>query len=677
MILNDFNAPRIKFSREKLDAVLENLCQRVIEGQQKNPDFYGMVAAAVIDPKGQLVTGINYLYGNGRVHAENDAIDRYEEQYGELPRGSIIVTTLSPCSEDTHDNRHGKSCTALLNSNHIRLAYCGYKDPTQADRNKFVMLVTENETLHEMCKDFADTFLGQDLTESLMETAEDEQFLQQVGNRVEDWAEQFKAQQATKTYSAVEPGTLRQVTGLTPVNDRQNHLLDLGLIFFKIPLKGSLGAYRPAKGKWGGDIAADIRYLIPDNILKKSKAGQAFERMLLQHENDLASTVAHELRHALDDYLSKGRYDSSAHKFDYHDQTVEINAFFTQALKSLQAMIDAGTVDSSNLQWAIRRVFYNNELISNLIAKKDPRVKRLYARAYNYFKSQDLNEDKNFNQCYTTACKLYDKADAENLNPLLLQVAGYKGDGSTANTRWLEIPPRLWQHYVTVVGDMVLDPTAKQFGTDKATKYPRSQLDHDWEKQYQIKPKELGENFAEDKKQKPVVINTNPDWFGATIDKPIISKLPVTTVPFNQLEMWEKAKNLNDPKIANWVNQTLLPELKKTGKLKPLTIMMGKGKYLVIDGNHRYLAYQAAGFKNQPVPVQLVPKDMIEYSTEKPADINENFADGKGPGRPGDSQRHGIPKGATIAQLEKASHAKGRKGQLARWQLNMRREKKK
>jgi RNA polymerase sigma factor (sigma-70 family) len=57
--------------------------------------------------------------------------------------------------------------------------------------------------------------------------------------------------------------------------------------------------------------------------------------------------------------------------------------------------------------------------------------------------------------------------------------------------------------------------------------------------------------------------------------------------------------------------------------------------------------------------------------------LSENFEDGRGPGRPGDSQRHGIPKGATIAQLEKASHAKGRKGQLARWQLNMRRGKKK
>jgi len=57
--------------------------------------------------------------------------------------------------------------------------------------------------------------------------------------------------------------------------------------------------------------------------------------------------------------------------------------------------------------------------------------------------------------------------------------------------------------------------------------------------------------------------------------------------------------------------------------------------------------------------------------------ISENFADGKGPGRPGDSQRHGIPKGATMAQLERAAKAPGRKGQLARWQINMRRGKKK
>jgi len=70
----------------------------------------------------------------------------------------------------------------------------------------------------------------------------------------------------------------------------------------------------------------------------------------------------------------------------------------------------------------------------------------------------------------------------------------------------------------------------------------------------------------------------------------------------------------------------------------------------------------------------------VGYSGDSGSDgggVGENFADGKGPGRPGDSQRHGIRKGATMAELEKASHSKGRKGQLARWQLNMRRGKSK
>lgn len=71
------------------------------------------------------------------------------------------------------------------------------------------------------------------------------------------------------------------------------------------------------------------------------------------------------------------------------------------------------------------------------------------------------------------------------------------------------------------------------------------------------------------------------------------------------------------------------------------------------------------------------PKILQQGERNLSPTVSENFADGKGPGRPGDSQRHGIPKGATMAELEKASHAGGRKGQLARWQLNMRRGKKK
>ena len=58
-------------------------------------------------------------------------------------------------------------------------------------------------------------------------------------------------------------------------------------------------------------------------------------------------------------------------------------------------------------------------------------------------------------------------------------------------------------------------------------------------------------------------------------------------------------------------------------------------------------------------------------------EVGENFADGKNPGRKGISKRVGIPKKATLTQLAKLAKSKGEKGRMARWQLNMRRGKKK
>ena len=73
--------------------------------------------------------------------------------------------------------------------------------------------------------------------------------------------------------------------------------------------------------------------------------------------------------------------------------------------------------------------------------------------------------------------------------------------------------------------------------------------------------------------------------------------------------------------------------------------------------------------------------DMNRYAqmrdpiTSPLSNVDENFADGKGPGKPGDSKRAGIPKGATITQLKRIRSSKtasARKKQLAHWQINMR-----
>ena len=161
-----------------------------------------------------------------------------------------------------------------------------------------------------------------------------------------------------------------------------------------------------------------------------------------------------------------------------------------------------------------------------------------------------------------------------------------------------------------------------------------------------------------------------------------------------------------NPKLAELVQHQLYPTLRKSlglgesvgeseqlNKHTPNVKELAKKFMTTSDAVHRQLA--------RGVKVEFEHTNDIEVATEIAMDhlgekldyytrlakaenetadpkkkFGENFADGKGPGRPGDSQRHGIPKKATISQLEKASHAKGRKGQLARWQLNMRRGKK-
>jgi len=144
---------------EKLDRILSKLCALVVEGQKTRPEYFGKVAAAVLDPDNNLVARLNYPSDNGRVHAERAAMEAYEEQYGDIPEGSIILTTLSPCSEHM-DERDGPSCTNYINNSIVKKVYCGYDDPTQdEDQREFNILETKDDDIRELCKTFAETFI--------------------------------------------------------------------------------------------------------------------------------------------------------------------------------------------------------------------------------------------------------------------------------------------------------------------------------------------------------------------------------------------------------------------------------------------------------------------------------------------------------------------------------------
>ena len=150
----------------KLDKILKKLCEMVVKGQKSDKD-YGMVAACVLDPNDNIVAGLNSPGTDSkRVHAERVAIEKYEQKYGEVPEGSIVITTLSPCNEhddETAADRVGESCAEYINSKGIEKVYCGYIDPTQDnDIRNFNLLETSDKSIREECKKFADTFLKLD-----------------------------------------------------------------------------------------------------------------------------------------------------------------------------------------------------------------------------------------------------------------------------------------------------------------------------------------------------------------------------------------------------------------------------------------------------------------------------------------------------------------------------------
>lgn len=87
------------------------------------------------------------------------------------------------------------------------------------------------------------------------------------------------------------------------------------------------------------------------------------------------------------------------------------------------------------------------------------------------------------------------------------------------------------------------------------------------------------------------------------------------------------------------------------------------GKYYILDGHHRTTKAWKTG---RPISVYL-------FSDQPDDELDENFADGRNPQDKGDSKRYGIPKHASLAQLDKIGNGSGRKAQLARWQANMRR----
>ena len=85
-----------------LDELLANLCAMVVEGHEKDPENNGMVAAGIKTNEHPFIARLGYMGKDGHVHAERAVLEAFTAEHGEVPSGSIMLVTLSPCKR--HDD---------------------------------------------------------------------------------------------------------------------------------------------------------------------------------------------------------------------------------------------------------------------------------------------------------------------------------------------------------------------------------------------------------------------------------------------------------------------------------------------------------------------------------------------------------------------------------------------
>ena len=161
MIINEILTAPSKDPRAELDAILARCCEMVLDHQEKDSNYYGMVASCIICPDGTHTYGINHEKDGLRVHAERDALDRCPDPGPDC----IVVTTLSPCNtgrSPNHKERYGEDCQDLLDQYGITHVYCGYKNPQEESDPS---IETQNPKIQELCKQFADTFLKENFAD--------------------------------------------------------------------------------------------------------------------------------------------------------------------------------------------------------------------------------------------------------------------------------------------------------------------------------------------------------------------------------------------------------------------------------------------------------------------------------------------------------------------------------
>jgi len=141
----------------------------------------------------------------------------------------------------------------------------------------------------------------------------------------------------------------------------------------------------------------------------------------------------------------------------------------------------------------------------------------------------------------------------------------------------------------------------------------------------------------------------------------------LTNIPLSQLNLDPDGEATDPYNRVNWVDddkvQELIPRIESVLKSNPIVV---DSAGWIIDGNHRAMAAVEAGLTRVPA---LVP---VKQGVAEDEELDENFADGKNPGRKGLAKRSGVNTKASVSSLRKtAKNSSGEKQRMAHWLANM------
>ena len=119
-----------------------------------------------------------------------------------------------------------------------------------------------------------------------------------------------------------------------------------------------------------------------------------------------------------------------------------------------------------------------------------------------------------------------------------------------------------------------------------------------------------------------ITVWTNPEYQGADVDTDYYDKQPAKLIDINKLTPFEPADKMHSKDSADNMAQ-FVKRIQAGERLNPIVITKHEGKWLILDGHHRYFASLKAGVDKMRVVI-VDPKD-ITYRDDVPVDEEGPF----------------------------------------------------